>query len=54
MTEYKVTINGGETVTVLADSLTEAVQKAFNYNMIGDCDAVEYLSNIFNDESDKK
>jgi hypothetical protein len=47
MTEYTVTINKGEPITVLANSLEEAAQKALNYPMIGDCDAVEYLSNIF-------
>lgn len=47
MTEYTVTINGGEPITVLANSLEEAAQKALNYPMIGDCDAVEYLSNMF-------
>jgi hypothetical protein len=48
MKEYTVTINGGNPITVLANTLEEATQKAMNYNMIGDCDAVEYLSNMFN------
>ena len=47
MTEYTVTINKGEPITVLANSLEEAVQKAWNYPMIGNCDVVEYLSNMF-------
>jgi hypothetical protein len=48
MQEYTVKIDGGNPITVLANNLEEAAQKAMNYNMIGDCDAIEFLSNMFN------
>ena len=43
MTEYTVTINGGEPVKVMANDCVEAVERALCYGS----DAVEFITEIF-------